>query len=193
MPRKKLLKNKVKNKKKKNFWRGINLILIGILLILFSFLWRLHNERILSFNTSELSKLESGTKKGFRPIQISISSVGINLKIKEAFISNGSWQVWKDSANHLVSSANPGGGGNIVIYGHNKNSVFGPIRWVEAGQTIELIGENNKKYLYKVQKIIETTPNDIQYVLPKNTETLTLYTCSGIFDSKRYLVIAYPQ
>lgn len=193
MPRRKLLKKKVKTsevKKKKNFWYGLNLVLAGILLILLSFLWHLHSERILSFTTSDSSKLESGVKKGYRPVKVTIPSVGISLEVKEAVISNGVWQVWDNAANHLASSANPGSEGNIVIYGHNKNRIFGPIRWVSVGQTVELTDEKGTKYLYRIEKVIETSPIDISYVLPKDTETLTLYTCTGIFDSQRFVVVA---
>jgi LPXTG-site transpeptidase (sortase) family protein len=108
-------------------------------------------------------------------------------------IKNGVWETSSDGASHLDKSGNPGGGDNIVIYGHNKNSIFGPIRWLTSGKIINITDENGKIFTYNISKIIEVTPEDIDYVLPKNKEVLTLYTCSGILDSKRFIIVANPE
>ena len=39
-------------------------------------------------------------------------------------------------------------------------------------------------------RIVES--DAIEYVLPKNNETLTLYTCTGFADTDRYIVVAKP-
>ena len=117
----------------------------------------------------------------------------LSLDISEGAIVDGVWQISKVGASHLNVSANPGEGGNIVIYGHNKNSLFGPIRWIEKGAEIEINDENGNKYSYVVSETLEVSPDKIEYVLPKNEEILTLYTCSGFLDSKRYIVIARPK
>ena len=71
--------------------------------------------------------------------------------------------------------------------------MFGPIRWIEKGAEIEINDENGNKYSYVVSETLEVSPDKIEYVLPKNEEILTLYTCSGFLDSKRYIVIARPK
>jgi LPXTG-site transpeptidase (sortase) family protein len=179
-------------KLKKAQKKGLSYIFIGLLFVLIFIIWRIDKGNAYSFNVKDTS-LKVDVKKGSKPVKLSIPSVKLNLDVKEASIKDGVWQIWEDSANHLDSSANPGGGGNIVIYGHNKNRIFGPIRWLTNGQTIELTDENGKKRIYGITKIVETTPNDINYVLPKSKETLTLYTCSGLFDSKRFIVVAILQ
>ena len=186
MPRRKARKKKLV----RSFWRGLNLILAGILLLALSLLWRVHNSNNLSFPTRNLAELEAQLKKGVKPVKITIPAVNLSLDVAEAVLVNGKWQVWEGKANHLATSANPGGGGNIVIYGHNKNSVFGPIRWLTVGQEVELTNEKGKTFSYKIDQTVEVEPSEISYVSAKNVELLTLYTCSGLFDTKRFIVIA---
>jgi len=102
------------------------------------------------------------------------------------------WQVSEKGASHLSISANPGEKGNIVIYGHNKNNLFGPIRWLEKGDSIKVINEEEKEFLYKVVGTVQVNPTELEYVLPKEKEILTLYTCDGFLDSRRYVVLAEP-
>jgi LPXTG-site transpeptidase (sortase) family protein len=172
---------------------SLNLILLGILFVCLFFLRQQYKARSLSFFANNSSQFSTSVKNGYKPVRIMIDAYHVNLEVKEASIKDGIWQVWDGAANHLDSSANPGGGGNIVIYGHNKNSVFGPIRWLSTGEVIKLTDEEGTEFLYKVEKTVETSPDDVNYVLPKNTEILTLYTCTSLFDSKRFIVIAKLQ
>jgi len=170
--------------------QGLVLLIFGLFLIALFSGWRFYNARILSF---EGQVPEIAAKEGYRPVSIKILSVRLSLDISEGAIVDGVWQISKVGASHLNVSANPGEGGNIVIYGHNKNSLFGPIRWIEKGAEIEINDENGNKYSYVVSETLEVSPDKIEYVLPKNEEILTLYTCSGFLDSKRYIVIARPK
>ena len=167
--------------------QGLVLILAGILFISFSFYWRHLRARILSFDnyTPEETKNE-----GVSAANIKIPSVGIDLPVEKGQIVKGVWQISEKGASQLDKSANPGHKGNTVIYGHNKNSLFGPIRWLKEGDSIEITDENRTLYTYRVVKTVITTPDDIEYVLPKSEEILTLYTCTGLLDSKRHIVLA---
>lgn len=169
--------------------QGIIFILLGAIFISIVVFWRFYQARILSFSGSVPSV---GIHKGSRPVSINIPSVGLSLDVKEAAIENGVWQTSEVDANHLNQSAYPGDGGNIVIYGHNKNSIFGPIRWLEKGAEIEVTDEKGIKHTYRVIETTEVSPDNIQFVLPKSEEILTLYTCTGLFDSKRFIVVARP-
>jgi sortase A len=169
--------------------QGLILILIGGFFMLIFFSWRFYQARILSFS-GDVPQV--GIHKGAKPVSIQIPSINLKLAIEEAIIKDSVWQVSETGANHLNQSAYPGDGGNIVIYGHNKNSLFGPIRWLEKGAEIELTDEKGEKHLYKVVETTEVSPDNLQYILPKDEETLTLYTCSGLFDSKRFIVVAKP-
>jgi sortase A len=162
------------------------LISVGILFILIFSGWRFYHARILSFRT----EIATNVQKGVKPVLITIPSIGLAQEVHEVGIKSGVWEIPEMGVGHLNSSSGLGGEGNIVIYGHNKRNVFGPIRWLTEGSLIEVEGEDHNLYSYKVIDTVETGPSDIDYVLPKEEETLTLYTCTGFADSKRFIVVA---
>jgi LPXTG-site transpeptidase (sortase) family protein len=171
--------------------QGFLFLTSGIILLLIYSGWRFHQLRILSFwGKDNLVGAVSQERKGSIPVYIKSYPVGIDIKIKEAEIVKGIWQVFPDSVSHLYSSGRIGEGKNIVIYGHNKDDVFGPIRYMKEGSEIELRDEKGDKFIYKVIKTDTVKPDNLDYVTPKNEELLTLYTCSGFFDSERFIVVA---
>lgn len=172
--------------------QGFLLLASGIFLLLIYSGWRFHQARILSFwdRKDELVSEVSYERKGTLPVYIRSYPVGIDIGIKEAKIEKGVWQVFPDSVSHLGSSGRIGEGKNIVIYGHNKDDVFGPIRYMKEGSEIELRDENGENYIYRVVKTDIVKPDNLEYILPKNEEILTLYTCIGFFDKDRFIVVA---
>jgi sortase (surface protein transpeptidase) len=59
------------------------------------------------------------------PIRVIIPSVKINQLINPAQIVDGNWQTFYSGVSYLTNSARPGENSNIVIYGHNTNTVLG--------------------------------------------------------------------
>jgi len=165
------------------------ILVLGLLIIVALLGFRVMGDDNLFFRGEVKTTSENRLPK---PNKIVIEKVNINLKVEEGNVLNGKWEVSENFASHLSSSQSPSGNGNIVIYGHNKDSIFGPIRWLSEGDEIKLINEEGKEFGYKVEKTLEVSANDIQWVNPKNEETLTLYTCTGFLDLKRYIVIAKP-
>lgn len=177
-------------KKHKFKLHSVNFPLILGLLLLFVFsVWRYHQARILSFNTTAVAEFKS---KGVKPIHIKSYPVGVDIDIKDTTINNGVWAINPNNANYLINSAGIGDNGNIIIYGHNKDDIMGPIRHIQIGAIIEVKGNDGKNYKYEVTKIDTVDPNNLSYIDTKNTETLTLYTCTGFLDSKRFIVVAIP-
>lgn len=175
-------------RKTKKFDFGFNpYLLSGFLLIIIFSLWRYHQQRILSFNTKEIIKVNFS---GVKPIHIKAYPVGVDVSIKEGVIKNGVWAIYPDQAIYLLGSAGLGDLGNTIIYGHNKNDVLGPIRWAKLGSKIELLGSDNKIYQYQITKIDVVDPNNLKYIQPTDDERLTLYTCTGFWDSKRFIAVA---
>ncbi len=177
------------------FFKRNTPLLIGILVIFIAYFYDgYYKKRVLSFTDSPAlsKKTEGEVKKSFKPTKVKISSVGIDLAIEEGNIKDGVWQISENQATHLDVSKNPGDGGNVVIYAHNKGNLFGPLRKVKQGDEIKILNSNNQEFIYKVNQTITVTPQEIDYVLPKNEETLTLYTCTGFLDSKRFIVVAKP-
>lgn len=162
-------------------------LIIGLLLLSMFVVWRYHSARILSFNTKEAAKVNSSNVK---PVYIKSYPIGIDVDIKDATISNGVWGIHPNSVNFLVSSAGLGSSGNTILYGHNKDTIMGPIRWVQTGSKIEILGSDNNTYFYEVVKTDTVSPDNLEYIGEKNEETLTLYTCVGFLDSQRFVVVA---
>jgi len=178
------------SRNQKNSYRtGLIYLFSGILLLLIFSGWRFHQARVLSFWSKELPQ-PAISKTGEIPVLIKSFPLGVNIKIKESNIQNGVWQIFSDAASHLESSARIGEGGNIIIYGHNKNEVLGPIRWAKEGEKIELVDATGKEYYYEVVKVEIVDPSNLTYILPTNEETLTVYTCIGFMDSERLILVA---
>lgn len=157
------------------------LIILGILLISTFLVWRYYQARILSFNTSEVSKIDTTE---VTPVHIKAYPIGIDVDIKPAIITNGVWPVFPNTAGFVMN------GKNIIIYGHNKDNILGPIRYIKTGTKIEILGSDNNKYFYEVTKTDIVDPDNLEYIKPKSIETLTIYTCTGFLDSKRFIVVA---
>jgi len=182
-----------KRKYSKEQKQGVLFLLVGVFLIFVSLSWRYHQERILSFDTSEHIETRELQEEKSKPSNIKIDNINMNLDVEEGMIIDEIWQISKTGASHLDVSANPGEGDNVVIYGHNKNSLFGSIRWLEIGKEIVIINEEGEQYQYQIIETKEVSPQEIEFVLPKGEEMLTLYTCSGFLDRNRFIVIAKPK
>jgi len=174
-----------KSKKKE----AVFYIVLGVLLISLFVGYRLNRARILSFAGTPGNASVSGLSK---PVSIEIPSLKVSLAVEEAAIKNGIWQISPKNVSHLETSAVPGQGGKIVIYGHNKASILGNLRLIKVGEKIYLKNQSGKIYSYMVEKTVVVSPKEIQYVEKTSEEVLTLYTCTGLFDSQRFVVIAGP-
>ncbi len=126
------------------------------------------------------------------PTRIIIPSVDINLPIQETAISHGVWQIADSGISHLAISARPGENGAIILYGHNTNDRFGPIRWVLVGQRIIITTKDGSAHAYKVVERKDVSPSDVSALIRPTKETLILYTCDGFADLQRFLLIAQP-
>lgn len=161
---------------------------LGLLLLLIFISWRGVQLVKLSFFNTNLSDDETNHTA---VAAIQIPKVNLNLNVVETTIKNGVWEIPDNQAGHLEQSLGPGDGGNIVLYAHNKTNLFGPIRWLNIGDKIILLGDN-QEFSYQIIETRVVSPTDISYILPKDAETLTLFTCTGLFDSQRFVVVAKP-
>lgn len=162
-------------------------LIFGILFLVIFSVWRYHQARILSFN----SKIVAEHKQtGIKPVHIKSYPVGVDIDVKDSTINNGVWAIHPNNANYLISSAGIGDNGNIIIYGHNKDNIMGPIRHIKIGAIVEILGSDGKNYKYEVVKTDVVDPSNLTYIDSKDTETLTLYTCVGFLDSQRFIAVA---
>lgn len=137
---------------------------------------------------SLLNKKETKAKNP--PIRILISDLKIDLPVKEAKVVNGYWEVFPDLAAYGLGSAYPDEeSGNQVIFAHARAGLFLPLRYAKIGQNI-IIFTKERWYQYKIKEIKEILPSQIEVIAPTRDPILTLYTCSGFSDNKRFIVTA---
>lgn len=190
---KKIIKKRRKNivKKKTIQWFPIFLIIMGALLVS---LWGLHKftyNRALSISEKLLSTYSKQKTETALPIHIGIGT-RISLPIVEAGRENGLWAVSQTSANHVKQSALPNEKGNIIIYGHNLNKIFGYLTDTKVGDIIKLRMTDGTLHKYKVEETHYVSPSQTALLAPTREEVLTVYTCAGLFDSLRFVVRAKP-
>lgn len=187
-----------KTQKKYNKWFNNNkpkifltLATTGMILIAFGSLSIFYRRTILSFKVSPIVVVDVDLRKP-QPTMIRFDNLDIQVPIMPAKIEDGIWQTSDTHATHLETSMRPGEGGNIVIYGHNKKDIFAPLKRVGRGQIINLENNKGSSYQYQVTDIQIVTPDQIEVVLPTDHEQLTVYTCTGWFDSLRLVIRALP-
>lgn len=184
----KVLKTSKKLVKKLN-QKPIFLISLGLFIFLVG-ASNYYTSRILSF-TQTPSEAQV-VLKGELPTQIDIPSIGIALPIEVGEIKDGVWQISYNTPTFLDSSARPGSGGNVVIYGHNKKAIFGNLPYLSLGQKIYIKTTDDKIHVYEAYKKEFVNPDRIDLVSPTDQEELTIYTCWGLFDLQRVVIKAKP-
>lgn len=123
------------------------------------------------------------------PTSIVIPKIDKDLPIQAAVVKNNEWQLFDTSVAWLSTSAIPGEG-NVILYAHNWNTLWGDLDKLQQGDEI-LLNQNGKAIRYLVTESRTVLPTDIDAILSEHDQ-LTLYTCEGVFDQKRRVVYAKP-
>jgi len=179
MPSVSKLQKRLRKKRKFSFILSYILVFIGSGLMVFGVL-SFYNARILSFTStpqSSTTNVQTINREDELPIHLTIPSINIDLPIESGSIKDGVWQISYENATFLDSSAEPGTGGNIVIYGHNKKKIFGNLPYITKGARITLTAKNGKTFDYEVESKIYVKPDRVDLVSPLDHEILTIYTC----------------
>lgn len=185
-----------KNKARVRAWLvqlGLVILALIITLNLLSLRWLYvqYQQTVLSFQAnpvviSELPRTQT------EPIKISIPSLSLELPINPTNIEAGIWQTSDTTASHLQTSARPGENSNVVIYGHNRRSLFKKLHQLKIGDTLEITTETGKRFTYVISEMLIVSPDEIEVVLPTPHEEVTLYTCTGWLDAQRLVLKAHP-
>lgn len=139
------------------------------------------------------------TQTGFRQeipsgTRIFIPRAGIEAPIIQAYLDGTSWDVSQLGRNvgHLEGTGWLGEpGANVVLSGHvemsdGRGGIFSNLDKLEIGNVITLTSQG-RAYTYIVSEISLTSPTDIEPVLPKGDDRLTLITCNDYdFFSNSY-------
>lgn len=167
------------------------LILFGIacyVLVVYSVYERV-NPRRVSFALNKDFKTSSSIKVDNKPIQIQIESINVTLPIIPAKIESGKWEATTEGVSYLSSSPIPGNIGNSILYGHNWPNLLGNLSSVRPGDKIEIVYENNLQKTFEVEYTVTVDPSETHILLPSNDKRITVYTCTGFMDSKRFVVV----
>lgn len=182
--------SKVRKPKAQRLSSSLFLIFFGAILIVTPAIWYSSWNHIgLSVPPRAAVSVKSTAKK---PQTLIIPKTKTNLRVIESEIVGGQWEVNSNGASHYKYSAVPGAHGNIVIYGHNRINLLGSIKRLSVADEISVITEDNKEHRYKVYKIVTVSPKQVEVLNSTGAEELTVYTCTGVFDSKRLVVKAKP-
>jgi LPXTG-site transpeptidase (sortase) family protein len=126
------------------------------------------------------------------PVRILIPKADIDLKVVDAPIVDGYWELSDNTASYGLGSGRPGTKSNTVIFAHAREGLFYNLKDVKLDDIIYVFTKD-KWYRYKVNKIDAVYPNQTEVIKPTKNEVLTLYTCTGFYDEKRLIVTALPQ
>lgn len=108
--------------------------------------------------------------------------------IEKGTFKYGLWPLSDSKPVYLESSGTPGQSGNIIIYGHNTSKVFGNLDALQQGSEVTLTTNSNEIFIYKVDLIKKVFPQDVEILQQGSEERITLFTCTGLFDSMRLIV-----
>ncbi len=118
-----------------------------------------------------------------------------SLNIEYPVLSETSEELLKISINKLWGP-NPNEVGNYVVVGHNYKSgkMFGKLKNINYGDTIELTDLSGRTITYVVSEIYVIDPTDVSCTsqLTNGKKQITLITCSNS-GSKRLVVQGYEQ
>ncbi len=166
---------------------------LGVSLIIFaSFLvFQRNNPNRIAFAQKEsITTEEKEINESLLPVILRISSLDIDLPIYESFIKDKKWEVSNKGVSFLKSSVLPGDKGNSILYGHNWTNLLGNLTKIKTGEVVEIVFSDNTKKEFVVTLIQEVDPDDISILNNTNDNRVTIYTCSGFLDSKRFVVVA---
>jgi sortase A len=145
-------------------------------------------------------------------IRISIPAINLNTSIKEisptekiAYSGESTfmWEPVASAVGHYDTSGNPGGGGNIVLAGHNntQGEVFRYLNQLNPGDEVILFTEVSEHHYQVQQKSIipylgVEKEGDVilqSFAAPQATEMVTLISCwPYATNANRIIIIAVP-
>jgi hypothetical protein len=140
--------------------------------------WQRTSPNNLSFAKSEVLVQETLEKQGKN--QLVIEGLGINLRVFPGGRKDGNWITTSKGISKV----------NNIYYGHNWENLLGKLLQAKVGQEIKITNQNTDELVYKIKYITEVYPTQREIIenLPK--DTIIVYTCSGLLDSKRFVVTA---
>ena len=124
------------------------------------------------------------------PQGVSIPSLGIDVPVYPAQVTDNVWQTTESGASYLVSSPLPGESGNSVVYAHNWKSLFGNLTKARVGEYVIVRYPDGTKKTFVIAYTSVVKPDESTILAPSQDKRLTLYTCTGFLDRERFVAVA---
>jgi LPXTG-site transpeptidase (sortase) family protein len=124
------------------------------------------------------------------PERVTLPDLRIDAPVFPAEVKGNMWETTNDGASYLLSSPIPGEIGNSIIYAHNWASLFGNLRNAKPGQKVNIEFADRSTKTFLIISTATVTPSDFSILAPSHDRRITLYTCDGWFDTKRFVVVA---
>ncbi|MDP3941877.1 MAG: sortase [bacterium] len=168
-------------------------LFVGLLCIVFLviLLYQRYRPNPLAFaKTSGTMVLAESTAAHGLPVRLKIPNVAIDLSVYPATVHNTTWETTDKGVSYLESSALPGSTGNAIFYGHNWPNLLGPLKNTNVGDTIKVSFADGSVVAYTVEFITIVKPEQTKILDNSEDSRLTIYTCTGFLDQKRFVVTA---
>ena len=155
-------------------------------------LWFMSRQEPAYVNAEPISVSQTIPKASIygTPVQIIVPSLNIHLNIEpgEYDSQTDSWSLSGLNAHYgtMTSPANDTAG-NTFVYGHNNPYVFGPLKRIQPGATVEIVANNGNRFFYTYQKSYTVAPNDVSIFKYHGSPILTVQTCTGTWHEMRQL------
>jgi LPXTG-site transpeptidase (sortase) family protein len=126
-----------------------------------------------------------------KPVHISIPKLDRQLTIVDGVYDTGAnaWSLTETNA-HFATITAPlsNQSGNTLIYGHRNKLVFGDLYLLKPGDTVNIRSDIGKTFTYEFVSAHDVAPDDTTILAaPPGGPTLTLQTCSGVWNEMRRL------
>lgn len=127
------------------------------------------------------------------PRELIIEDLSIRLPIIPANYTEGRWEATNQGVSYLESSPPPGEIGNSILYGHNFPRLLGRLTKIKPGAEIVIIDNDDARHTFIVEYTSIVTPDQTHILNQSDDKRITLYTCTGFLDSKRFVAVALLQ
>lgn len=124
------------------------------------------------------------------PTSIEIPTIKIYLPLIPAKIEKSKWETTTAGVSYLVSSPIPGQLGNSILYGHNWTSILGKLPQVKPGDNILIRYDNQTSKTFIIDSTAIISPTQIGILDQTDDRRITIYTCTGFLDTKRFVAVA---
>lgn len=163
---------------------GIALLCLAVFLV-----WKRYTPNSLSFATDELPNSRVGNSN-IAPRVLVIEGISLKLPIISTELSRGNWPASDRGVSYLTNSGVPGEIGNSIFYGHNWTNLLGNLTRVKEGEKISVLLSDGSQKDFIVRRVDILTPDQTHVLLSRGDKRITIYTCTGLLDTKRFVVTA---